>query len=108
MPLEQKHLKTIQQVFKYGNWRLALDKNISGNHNVAIGTSAIATSTITHNNVGVGNSVLAKNTGSDNTAIGNNSLAGWSGSATGSNKTSIGTYSSENMTSGNGNTTIGL
>jgi hypothetical protein len=82
----------------------ALGSTTTGNNNTAVGSSALG-STITGNqNTAIGSSSMANNTtGSNNTAVGRSSLLNNNGGG----NTSLGNFSLFNNTTGSGNTAAG-
>jgi len=86
----------------------ALGTNSSGAYNTAVGDLALTSITSSSNATGVGYGAGQYATGSANTAIGNQALTGVNGSSTGTNNTAIGANSLYANTSGSYNTGLGF
>jgi hypothetical protein len=87
---------------------LAMDNNINGYQNVAVGPSALATATGINTATAIGSSASEYNTGNGNTAIGYYALRGPStGTVNGMGNTAVGNGSLKNLTTSNNSTALG-
>ena len=87
---------------------LAMDNNINGYQNVAVGPSALAAATGINTATAVGNSASEYNTGNGNTAIGYYALRGPNtGTVNGNGNTAVGNGSLKNLTTSTNSTALG-
>lgn len=84
--------------------RLALDSNVSGTSNTAVGNSALQSNTGTANTA-VGNGAMLNNTASNNVALG---AAAMNANTTGTQNTALGRQALFSNTTSNNNTAVGF